>query len=127
MNCQGRTFDTEENISRARGPAFSTLASLLPLRVARGEGRSGAHGRGHVPRGVGTQRKGEAAASALLPLVLDFLIKIARTVSARKDSTCFHFSQWMETTWRICPFLSPSEMQMEGLIQGLAPVPGARR
>lgn len=56
-------------------------------------------------QGVGTWGKRGVASFSLLPLIMDFLIKITRTMLARNASTCFYFSQLMETTCRTYPFL----------------------
>lgn len=76
---------------------------------------------------MGTERKDEVASISLSPLMLDFLIKITRTMSAQNASTCFYFSRSMETTCRIYPFLFPSKMQMEELVQGRPRYPTLNR
>lgn len=96
MNCLGHTFDTEEGIVRAA--RFCLLHAFLPPSPLLGQGRgreeraSGATG---VPegQGVGTRGKRGVASFSLLPLIMDFLIKITRTMSARNASTCFYFSR----------------------------------
>lgn len=93
---------------------------FFPASSAGGTGAGTERGavRGCGWRSVGTERKDEVASFSLLPLILDFLIKITRTMSAQNASTCFYFSWSMETTCRIYPFLFPSKMQMEELVQG---------
>lgn len=105
MNCLGGTFSTEKGTVGVGGRACPQLSPFPPCWWSRLKGGKTVHRGDCSPSGEGRAQRGPMASFSLLSLIMVFLIKITRTMSARNTGTCFYFSGPMETTCRIHSFL----------------------